>query len=286
MCERATHVVVLTTARLNKFLELGHNLFPTALACVVHAETVVNFLSAVQTQNNVAHFPVGKVDNVVINKHAVGCQSKAEVFALFLFDGACVSNKLLNNFKVHKWLATKEVHFQIGATVGVFHKKIQRAFAYFKTHKRPFAVVLALACKTVGTVEVACVRNVQTKRLYNAGGFLFEVARHWLEGIGCKQLAFVSKFANLVVALGYFVQSNAQRLVFCKNRLYNILLGVTLVHGNDVVGNFVHNVNSARANVQNDIVAVQLKLVNHSISLSCSSILCQSNASATCFATC
>src|SRR5699024_12598248 len=58
--EGAPHIIALAAARLDKFLELGHNALIAAVAGQVFAEAVVNLLAAVQRKHNVVAFPDGR----------------------------------------------------------------------------------------------------------------------------------------------------------------------------------------------------------------------------------
>ena len=66
----AAHIVVLVAALLDELLELGHDAVVAAVACAVHAETVVDLLAAVQTQHHVVALLVAEIDNVIIDQHA------------------------------------------------------------------------------------------------------------------------------------------------------------------------------------------------------------------------
>ena len=49
MGESSAHIVILVVAGLYQLLELGHDALPTAVAGIVYAVAVVDFLAAVQT---------------------------------------------------------------------------------------------------------------------------------------------------------------------------------------------------------------------------------------------
>lgn len=66
---------------LHQLLELGNDLLPAAISGIVHPVAVMDLLAAVQTQHHIAHLPVGKVDDVVVDEHPIGGQGKAEVLA-------------------------------------------------------------------------------------------------------------------------------------------------------------------------------------------------------------
>ena len=200
--EGAAHVVVLAAAGRHQLLELGHDPLPAAVAGVVHPEAVVDLLAPVQAEHHVAHLPVAEVDHVVVDEHAVGGEGEAEVLAGLLFDGAGVGHQLLDHLEVHQRLAAEEVHLQVPARAGVLHQKVQRPLAHLKAHDGPLAVVLALAGKAVGAVEVAGVGHMQAQRLDDAGALFLELARHGGKGVRREELPLVLQGADLRVAGG------------------------------------------------------------------------------------
>ena len=111
--EGAAHVIILAFPGFHQLLELGHDLIPAAVPGVVHPETVVHFLAPVQGQNHVAAFPVGKIDHVVINEHAVGGEGEAEILVVLLLNASCVCDKLFHHIPVHQRLASEEIDFQV-----------------------------------------------------------------------------------------------------------------------------------------------------------------------------
>ena len=139
-----------------------------ALAVDCFAEVVMNLLSAVKTENNVVALLVGKLDNVVVNEHAVCGKGKAEILVVLLFNASCICHKLLYNVPIHKRLTAEEVNLKISSCARIFDKKIKRTLSRFKAHNSALARVFTLTCKAVRAVEVTGVGNVQTERLYNA----------------------------------------------------------------------------------------------------------------------
>lgn len=91
-------------------------------------------LAPIKAQYNVAHFLIGKIYNVVVNKHAVRGKREAEVFVFFLFYAARIGYKLLHNIEIHQRLAAEEVHFKIVPRAGVFNKEVKRALADLVAH--------------------------------------------------------------------------------------------------------------------------------------------------------
>ena len=156
-------------------MEFGHNLVKTAFACIVHTEFIVDFLSAVKGEDHVAHFTVCKIDDVIVNEHAVGGEGKAEVFACFLFSFAGISHKVFDYVKIHKRLTAEEVNFKVVTSARIFNEEIKGAFANFFTHNRSFTRIFALTCKTICAVKVAGVRHVQTQCLYNTRSLFLQL---------------------------------------------------------------------------------------------------------------
>ena len=113
--EGASHIVVLTVTAVYKLLEFGQKLVIAALACIVYSEFIVNIFSAVKTENNVAHFLVGKFNNLIVNTHTVGGEGEAEVFVLFLFNASCLFIKLFHNIPVEKRLTAEEVNLKVSS---------------------------------------------------------------------------------------------------------------------------------------------------------------------------
>ena len=223
----------------------------------------MDLLAAVQTEHHVAALPVGPLDHVVIHQNAVGGQGKAEVLAPLLFHAAGIGYQILHYLEVHQRLAAKEVHFQIASGARVLHEKVQRPLAHLKAHDCPLAVVFSLACKAVRAVQIAGVRDVQAQCLYHAGGLLLELACHGGKGIGGKELACLLQPHHLLIAVlqligGDFGVSFAHLLQHC-------FLAVFFKQPDDVVGYFVHYVHRTGTNVQHDVIAAQLILMNHPV---------------------
>ena len=261
MGEGTAHIVVLAASLFHELLELGHDLLPAAVTCVVHTEPIMDFLAAVQTQDHIAAFLISPLDDVVIHQHAVGGQGEAEILPPLLLNTAGVCHQILHHLEVHQRLAAEEVHFQIAAGAGIFHQEVQGALAHLEAHDGPVAVVLALAGEAVGAIQVAGVGNVQAQGLHNASGLLLQLACHGCESIGSKQLAGFLQGHHLIVALRQ-IGSITGGILFRHGR-QDCLPVVCFKHADDVVGDLVHHMHAAGANVQHDIEAAQFILMNH-----------------------
>ncbi len=89
----SAHIVVFLIARVGKFLEFVNNQIITALAVRRFAQIVVHTLSAVKRQNNIAHFLVAKINNLIVNKYAVCGERESEIFVKLLFLLSAVLHK-------------------------------------------------------------------------------------------------------------------------------------------------------------------------------------------------
>ena len=224
----------------------------------------MNLLATVQRQNHVAHLLVGKVDHVLVDEHPVGGEGEAEVFVVLFLDGAGVGHQILYHLKVHQRLAAEEVHFQVVACAGILDKEIQSPLAHLKGHDRPIAVIFPLTGEAIGAVEVAGVGHMKAKSLDHPCGFVFQFSRHIGEGVGGKEHALVLQFRNLIIAFldlrgGNFGDMGVFFADFGKNRFFRFLLK----KGDDVIGHVVHRMHRAGADVENNVVAVELVLMDH-----------------------
>ena len=264
MGKGAPHVVVLSAPCFYQLLELGNNLLPAAIACVVHPVAVMDFLAAVKAQHHVAHLMVGKIDHVIVDQHAVCGQCKAEMLVMRFLDLTGIRHQLLHHIEVHQRLAAEEIHLQIVPGAGIFDQEVQRPLAHLIAHQRPVAVVLALTGKAVGAIEVAGVGNVQAQCLDHACRFGFQITGHRLEGIFGKQLARRLQLGDLVIAFAYLLRRHALggTVLFCQLTDDHIA-AFGLEHGDDIIGQLVHRMDRAGADIQHDVVAVQFVLMDH-----------------------
>ena len=163
------HVIIFPATGRHQLLELGYNPVIAAVSRIIHPSPVVDLLPAIQGQHHIAHLPVGEVDDVVVDEHPIGGQSKAEVLAPLLLHAACIGHQPLHHVEIHQRLTAKEVHLQIVPGAGVIHEEIQRLLAHLIAHQRPVAVVLALTGEAVGAVEVAGVGHMEAQCLRRCG---------------------------------------------------------------------------------------------------------------------
>ena len=256
MRKGAAHIVALAAACLDQLLELGHDAVIAAVARQVHAETVVDFLAAVQRQNNVVTFFIAPVDDFIGDADTVGGHREAEVLVVLFFDAAGVGDQLFADLEVHQRFAAEEVNLQVAAGAGMLDEEVQRALAGLKAHQAGLAVELALRGKAVAAIQVAGVRNVQAERLDDVGA-VFEVKGVVSVGVGRKQLACGGQLVDIVqhvvdVTLGHV----GAACVFFGKGGGGLLPAAALVdQGDGVIGYIVHRVYAAAVHIQHDIVA-------------------------------
>ena len=257
MGEGAPHVVVFTASGLHQLLELGHYAVIASFAGIVHPKGIMYLLASVQGQDHIAHLPVGKVYYLVVNEHAVGGEGKAEFLVVGLLLGAGIGNQLLYHLPVHQRLSAEEVHLQIGAAAGVFNEEVQGPLANFKAHQGPFPVILALAGKAVGTVEVAGVGHMEAQSLHHVPGTLLEVAGHGGKIVGSVELARFLQSSHIGnTGIELLLRHVLPPGILHQQLPDNVLRALFLIHGYYVVGHLVHRVDGTGAAVQYNIVPV------------------------------
>ena len=245
-------------------MKLGHDLFPAAVSGVVHTEPVVDFLAPVQGKHHVAAFPVGKVDHVVVDEHAVGGQGKAEMLVMFFFDAPGVSHQTLHHVKIHQRLAAEKVHLQMMAGSGMGNEKIKGLLAHFIAHKGPIPVIFSLAGEAVGAVQVAGVGHMEAQGLHHPGGFPLEFPRHGGEGVGGEQLSGGFQLGDLIVAIGQFFRIYVfPAAVLFQHGPNDFFPAFFPILGDHIIGDIIHHVHAAGAGVQHDGQPAQLVLMYH-----------------------
>ena len=266
--EGTPDVVALAAPALHQFLELGHDDVVAALAAGGLAEAVVDLLPAVQTQYHVVHFFVGKLDDIIVDEHAVGGEGKAELLVMNFLLLPAVGHQLLHHIPVHEGLAAEEVHLQVPAAAGVGDEEVQGLLAHLKAHEGTLALVLALACKAVLAGEVAGVGHMKAQRL-DDGVARLEVKGQMLVGVGGKQLALGLQVLRALQDRPDLALRHLRLAAVLFQHGGNDLPGaVALVHGDDVIGQVVHHMDGAAVHIQHDIITIELITVDHSFTLS------------------
>ena len=120
-------------------------------------------------------------------------------------------------------------------------------------------MVLALACKAVGTVEVACVGNVEAQSL-DLEVLLSEVLGQVLVFVGSVELTDCLKVI--------YVGDAFLGIHFCNAVLFdsfgnNSIGGLILIPLDHVIGDLVDHVNRTRIAVEHDVQTFKLITVDH-----------------------
>ena len=265
--EGPPHIVVLPLPGLHQLLELGNDLLPAAVSCIVHPVAVMDLLAAVQTQHHIAHLPVGEVDDVVVDEHPIGGQGKAEVLAPLLLHAAGIGHQPLHHVEIHQRLTAEEVYLQIVPGTGMIHEEVQRLLAHLIAHQRPVAVVLALTGEAVGAVEVAGVGHMEAQCLDDSGGAGLQLPGHGGKGILGEELPGVLQRQQLIVALLQLRPGHVLPIpVLLRQRIHQRLPLLRLEPGDHVIGHLVHGVDGARAHIQYHAQVTQLILMYHPVS--------------------
>ena len=254
----AAHVVALVAALLHELLELGHDGIIAAVARVVLAEAVVDFLAAVEAQDDVVALLVAEVDNVIVGGHG-----KAEVLVVDLLLLAAVGHQLFHHVEVHQRLAAEEIDFEVAAGAGVLDQEIHGPFADLKAHQGAVALIAALRSEAVGAVQVAGVSHMQTQRLDHSVAVL-EIEGHVGVGVGAPQLARLFQRGHILQALTQVGLGHIGAVaVLFEHGGHDLVCGVLLVHCDDIIRHIIHHMHRAAAGIQHDVITVQLILMYH-----------------------
>ena len=163
--ESTPHVVALVAAAPYELLELRHDPVVGAVACEIHTEAVIYFLSAVEAQYHIVHLVVTEVDDIVRDADAVSSKCEADILSCFLLDRSCVLYELLYYFPVHQGLAAEEVDIEILVVARILDKEIDRTLTCLIAHYSAVTVELTLSREAVGAVEVACMSDMKADSL-------------------------------------------------------------------------------------------------------------------------
>ena len=260
MGKGSTHIVVFIPTLFHKFLELRHNAVIAAVACIILAQMVMHFPSAVQRKHNIVHFLIRKLNNLIINQHTVCGQRKTEVFIMQLFLLSGIGHHLLNHIPVHQGLAAEEVHLKVSSCAGIFNQKINRTLADLKCHERTFPLIFALTGEAIGAVQVAGMRNMQAQRLNHRISRL-EIIRQIFIIIGRKQLACPSECHHIVNTFLHILRCDI--VIFFEHGINDIPLRILANHADDIIRQIIYAMDGATAGVQHDVVTIQFILMYH-----------------------
>src|SRR5699024_2188859 len=98
---------------LHEFLKRRNYPLPASFPFVIDAETVVYLTASVETEHHVAHFPVCKIDDIVIDEHVVGSQGESEFFVFTVLYASGICNKPLHHIKIHERLSAEKVYLKV-----------------------------------------------------------------------------------------------------------------------------------------------------------------------------
>ena len=81
----AAHIVVLLVSGLGKLFKGRENHVVSAFSPTGFSHIIVDIFSSVETDDHVAHFLVGKVNDLVIKQNSVCCKCKTKILVVFFF---------------------------------------------------------------------------------------------------------------------------------------------------------------------------------------------------------
>ena len=259
----AAHVVVLIAALLDKLLELGHDGIIAAAARVILAEAVVDFLAAVQAQNDIVTLLVAEVDDIVVDEHAVGGHGEAEILVVDLLLLTAIGHQLFDHIEIHQRLTAEEVDFEVAAGAAVLNEEIHGALAHLKAHEGTLALITALGSKAVGAVQVTGVGHMQAES-FDHGVAVLEVKCHILVDIRAPQLARLFQGGDIIDALAQvFLGDVGPVAIFFHHGRHDLVRGVVCIHGDHIIRHIVHHMYGTAAGIQHDVISIQLILMYH-----------------------
>ena len=261
----AAHVIVLVAALFHELLKLRHDGVIAAVACVVLAEAVMDFLTAIEAQHDIVALLVAEVDDIVVDEHTVGGHGEAEVLVVDLLLLAAVGDELFDHVEVHQRLTAEEIDLEVAAGAGVLDEEVHSPLAHLEAHQGAVALIAALRGEAVGAVEVAGVGDVEAERLDHRLAVL-EVESHVLVDVGSPKLAGGFQRGHILEALAQVGLGDVGAVgILCQHGGHDLVGRVFFVHRNDVVSHVVHDMDRAAAAVQHDVISVQLILMYHFI---------------------
>ena len=181
----------------------------------------MDFLSPVKAQNDIAHFSVCELNDIVVNENSVRRKREAEILVFFLFDASRIADKLFDDVKVHQRFTAEKVDFEIFARSRILNEKIKRPFPDLEAHQRAFSVILPLAGKAVRTVQIAGVRYMKTERLDNSRRARFQRSRHRLKRVFREKRPVFFHLAKSTVAFfDVFFRYSVRIFVFFRDAFF------------------------------------------------------------------
>lgn len=216
-------------------------------------------LASVQRQDHVVALTVCPVNDLIVEKHTVGREGKAEILVVLLFDRPRISNDLAADIEIHERFPAEEIDLQITPFSRMLHKKINGAFADFKRHECTLAVIAPLTCEAVVAIEVTGVGYKQAKRL-DLVGTVLEVERHIRVSVLGEQFTCSLQFLDIREHLACVLFGDP---VLCGKLPDNLVRRMGLKHADRVIRDLIDRMDRTAVHVEHDIVSVQLITVNH-----------------------
>ena len=107
-------------------------------------------------------------------------------------------------------------------------------------------------------------RHMEAERLHNIAGTLLECAGHLRKGVRCKKFPRLFQPPNILYT-GLYIFSRHIRtgMIFFQHGRHDLFRRMRFIKANDVIGHFIHDMDTAGAGVQHNIISVQLVLVYH-----------------------
>ena len=258
----APHIIILLAPAAGHLQETGNNQFIAAAAVSGFAQPVVHFRAAVHAEDHIAHFFIAEIHDLIGEEDAVGGDGEAEILIVELFLLPAVGHQLLDHFKIHQRLPAEEIHFQVLTGAGVLDKKIKSPLAHFIGHQGTFALVFSLPGEAVGAAQIAVMGHMKAEGFYN-GLALFEIDGHIFKGIFCEKLVLLFQSLDIIKYVLQIFRSHF-RISFLNNG-FDLLFRGVFIKADYIIGDVVHIVDAAAVHVENNIIAVQLKGMNHSV---------------------
>ena len=104
--------------------------------------------------------------------------------------------------------------------------------------------------------------HMKAEGFYN-GLALFEIDGHIFKGIFCEKLVLLLQSLDIIKYVLQIFRSHF-RISFLNNG-FDLLFRGVFIKANYIIGDVIHIVDAAAVHVENNIIAVQLKGMNHSV---------------------
>ena len=228
----------------------------------------MDFLSSVDREHDIVHFPVAEFHDLVIEEHAVRRQREAKMFRCggllrLLLEGMPVSDQLLHDFPVHERLPAEKVDLKVPSQTGILHKEIKRLLPRLQRHESPSPVVFSFLRKAVSAGEITVVGDMQTER-FDDRRPLRKLLYGRSVGLRREKRTLAFQFLRLrkdfIDVTGGIFRSP---LVPSSEDLPDLIAALPFPHELDgIIEKVVGDVHRARRHIENNIETVTFILVN------------------------